>query len=79
MLCIKVMVCEHCVASNNCDTISQSVPNLYPSGQVLPSELQADLRSLQLDTEPLPADLTAYDLITDGDMEQLSLEIEKER
>lgn len=59
--------------------ISQSVPNLYPSGQVLPSELQADLRSLHLDSEPLPADLTAYDLITDGDMEQLSLEIEKER
>jgi hypothetical protein len=55
------------------------VPNLYAPGQVLPSELQSDLRSLQLDSEPLPADLTAYDLITDGDMEQLSLEIEKER
>jgi hypothetical protein len=62
-----------------CGTVSQPVPNLYPSGQVLPSELQADLCSLQLDSEPLPADLTAYDLITDGDMEQLSLEIEKER
>jgi hypothetical protein len=57
----------------------QSVPNLYAPSHVLPSELQPDLRSLQLDTEPLPADLTAYDLITDGDMEQLSLEIEKER
>lgn len=56
-----------------------SVPNLYTPSHVLPSELQPDLRSLQLDTEPLPADLTAYDLITDGDMEQLSLEIEKER
>jgi len=56
-----------------------SVPNLYAPSHVLPSELQPDLRSLQLDTEPLPADLTAYDLITDGDMEQLSLEIEKER
>lgn len=56
-----------------------SVPNLYPPSHVLPSELQPDLRTLQLDTEPLPADLTAYDLITDGDMEQLSLEIEKER
>jgi len=55
------------------------VPNLYPPSHVLPSELQPDLRTLQLDTEPLPADLTAYDLITDGDMEQLSLEIEKER
>jgi hypothetical protein len=57
----------------------QSVPNLYAPSHVLPSELQPDVRSLQLDTEPLPADLTAYDLITDGDMEQLSLEIEKER
>ena len=62
----------HCI-------LLQSVPNLYPAGQVLPCELQPDLRSLQLDSEPLPADLTAYDLITDGDMEQLSLEIEKER
>ncbi|PSN38096.1 Merlin [Blattella germanica] len=55
------------------------VPNLYPSGQVLPSELQADLRSLRLDSEPLPPELTSYDLIADGDMEQLSIEIEKER
>lgn len=62
-----------------CCSVSQPVPNLYQSGQVLPSELQADLRSLQLDSEPLPADLTAYDLIIDGDVEQLSLEIEKER
>ncbi|XP_067014771.1 merlin [Anabrus simplex] len=65
--------------SRNAYTNITPVPNLYPSGQVLPSELQADLRSLQLDSEPLPADLTSYDLITDGDMEQLSLEIEKER
>jgi hypothetical protein len=64
---------------HNCGVVFQPVPNLYPSGQVLPSELQADLHSLQLDSEPLPADLTAYDLLTDGDMEQLSLEIEKER
>ncbi|KAJ9594574.1 hypothetical protein L9F63_027442 [Diploptera punctata] len=35
--------------------------------------------SQNLDSEPLPADLNSYDLITDGDMEQLSLEIEKER
>lgn len=55
------------------------MPNLYAPSHVLPSELQPDLRSLQLDSEPLPTDLTAYDLITDGDMEQLSLEIEKER
>ncbi|XP_046738984.1 merlin isoform X1 [Diprion similis] len=55
------------------------VPNLFPSTQVLPSELQADLQTLQLDAEPLPADLTSYDLIADGDVDQLSLEIEKER
>ncbi|XP_076232180.1 ezrin/radixin/moesin family protein merlin isoform X3 [Calliopsis andreniformis] len=55
------------------------VPNLFPSTQVLPSNLQADLQTLQLDTEPLPADLTSYDLIADGDVDQLSLEIEKER
>ncbi|XP_076377578.1 ezrin/radixin/moesin family protein merlin isoform X2 [Megalopta genalis] len=56
-----------------------SVPNLFSSTQVLPSDLQADLQTLQLDTEPLPADLTSYDLIADGDVDQLSLEIEKER
>ncbi|XP_063216605.1 merlin isoform X2 [Bacillus rossius redtenbacheri] len=55
------------------------VPNYYPGGQVLPSELHADLCSLQVDAEPLPTDLTSYDLLTSGDMEQLSLEIEKER
>ncbi|XP_012279987.1 merlin isoform X2 [Orussus abietinus] len=55
------------------------VPNLFPSTQVLPSELQADLQTLQLDAEPLPTDLTSYDLIADGDVDQLSLEIEKER
>ncbi|XP_043262157.1 ezrin/radixin/moesin family protein merlin isoform X1 [Colletes latitarsis] len=55
------------------------VPNLFPSTQVLPSDLQADLQTLHLDTEPLPTDLTSYDLIADGDVDQLSLEIEKER
>ncbi|XP_012539993.1 merlin isoform X2 [Monomorium pharaonis] len=55
------------------------VPNLFPSTQVLPSDLQADLQTLQLDTEPLPPDLTSYDLIGDGDVDQLSLEIERER
>ncbi|XP_006559571.1 merlin isoform X2 [Apis laboriosa] len=55
------------------------VPNIFPSTQVLPSDLQADLQTLQLDTEPLPTDLTSYDLIADGDVDQLSLEIEKER
>ncbi|XP_011708005.1 PREDICTED: merlin isoform X4 [Wasmannia auropunctata] len=58
------------------------VPNLFPSTQVLPSDLQADLQTLQLEplhTEPLPPDLTSYDLIGDGDVDQLSLEIERER
>ncbi|CAG5079475.1 merlin [Cotesia glomerata] len=55
------------------------VPNIFPSTQVLPSDLQADLQTLQLDTDPLPTELTSYDLITDGDVDQLSLEIEKER
>ncbi|KAL0099400.1 hypothetical protein PUN28_020143 [Cardiocondyla obscurior] len=55
------------------------VPNLFPSTQVLPSDLQADLQTLQLDAEPLPSDLTSYDLIGDGDVDQLSLEIERER
>lgn len=52
--------------------------NLFPSTQVLPSDLQADLQNIQLDTEPLP-DLRSYDLIAEGDVDQLSLEIEKER
>nr|CAD7424557.1 unnamed protein product [Timema monikensis] len=43
------------------------------------NNISADLRSLQLDSDPLPTDLTSYDLVSDGDMEQLSLEIEKER
>lgn len=49
--------------------------NLYPSGTVL------DLQSLNLDPEPIltTPDLSSYDLIPDNDMEQLSLEIEKER
>lgn len=72
-----------------------AVPPLYPAGgQVLPSELQADLRALHLADATAaavasvgvgtvlttaPHDLNAYDLMADGDMEQLSLEIEKER
>lgn len=51
--------------------------NLFPSTQVLPSDLQADLQNIQLDAEPLP-DLRSYDLIAEGDVDQLSLEIEKE-
>ncbi|XP_011501430.1 PREDICTED: merlin isoform X2 [Ceratosolen solmsi marchali] len=55
------------------------VPNLFPSTQVLPSDLQADLQTLQLDSEPLSSEVNCYDLIADGDVDQLSLEIEKER
>ncbi|XP_008215084.1 merlin isoform X3 [Nasonia vitripennis] len=55
------------------------VPNLFPSTQVLPSDLQADLQTLQLDSEPLSSEVNCYDLIVDGDADQLSLEIEKER
>lgn len=54
------------------------MPNLFPSTQVLPSDLQADLETLQLDTES-STDLTTYDLITNGDVEEISKEIEKER
>lgn len=57
---------------------AQPVSNLFPSTQVLPSDLQADLQNIQLDAEPLP-DLRSYDLIAEGDVDQLSLEIEKER
>lgn len=59
-------------------TCLQPVSNLFPSTQVLPSDLQADLQNIQLDAEPLP-DLRSYDLIAEGDVDQLSLEIEKER
>lgn len=57
---------------------AQPVSNLFPSTQVLPSDLQADLQNIQLDAEPLP-DLRSYDLMAEGDVDQLSLEIEKER
>lgn len=54
---------------------NETVTNLYPPETVL------DLQSLQLDPEPTlsTTDLSSYDLIPDNDMEQLSLEIEKER
>ncbi|XP_043471527.1 merlin isoform X2 [Leptopilina heterotoma] len=55
------------------------VSNIFPSTQVLPSDLQADLQTLHLDAEPLSPELTSYDLIADGDVDQLSIEIEKER
>lgn len=54
---------------------NETVTNLYPPETVL------DLQSLQLDPEPTlsTTDLSSFDLIPDNDMEQLSLEIEKER
>lgn len=60
-------------------TITTQVPNLFPSTQILPSDLQADFQTLQLDDDHLTNDLNEYDLINDGDADQLSLEIEKER
>lgn len=59
----------------------QPVPGLYP-GPPLSPELPADLRTLPLESEPAPpspADLTSYELMAHADVDQLSLEIEKER
>lgn len=55
------------------------VPNLFPSTQILPSDLQADFQTLQLDNDQLSNELNEYDLINDSDVDQLSIEIEKER
>ncbi|XP_058800767.1 merlin isoform X1 [Phymastichus coffea] len=66
----------------NRNTYTSAIPpasNLFPSTQVLPSELQADLQTLHLESEPLTTEVHCYDLIADGDVDQLSLEIEKER
>lgn len=44
--------------------------------------MQTDLHALRLDSEcsnVSVSDLTSYDLVTESDMQQLSLEIEKER
>lgn len=71
-------MCVYLIVYQFCFIYQQPVPNLFPSTQVLPSDLQADM-TLQLDAEPLPPDLTSYDLIGDGDVDQLSLEIERER
>ncbi|XP_014233984.1 merlin [Trichogramma pretiosum] len=67
------------LSRNAYTTTITPVPNLFPSTQVLPSDLQADLQTLQLDSEQLSPDVNCYDLIADGDVDQLSLEIEKER
>ncbi|KAJ8667823.1 hypothetical protein QAD02_009486 [Eretmocerus hayati] len=67
------------LSRNAYTTTITPVPNLFPSTQVLPSDLQADLQTLQLDSEPLASEVHCYDLIADEDVDQLSLEIEKER
>lgn len=51
------------------------------------SDLQTDLQALhmpggELDTlsiDPLVSDMNSYELIVDGDIQQLSVEIEKQR
>ncbi|KAF7987274.1 hypothetical protein HCN44_003036 [Aphidius gifuensis] len=63
----------------NTTITTTTVPNLFPSTQILPSDLQADFQTLQLDNDQLTNDLNEYDLINDGDVDQLSIEIEKER
>lgn len=60
-----------------------SVPNLYTAASPI-LDIQTDLNNLNLDCDSnrpalSPSDLTSYDLITENDMQQLSLEIEKER
>ncbi|XP_020288661.1 merlin isoform X1 [Pseudomyrmex gracilis] len=67
------------LSRNTYTTTIPPVPNMFPSTQVLPPDLQADLQTLQLDGEHLSPDITSYDLIADGDVDQLSIEIEKER
>lgn len=58
---------------------------LFPSTCSLPTDLQTDLQTLHirepdpLTIEPIATDLTSYELMADGDIQQLSLEIEKER
>lgn len=62
-------------------TVASSVPGLYP-GPPLSPELPPEIRNLPLDPEPAPpspADLTSYELMAHADVDQLSLEIEKER
>ena len=54
----------------------QPVPNLLTSTQILPSDFQADLQTLQLESEPSTPEVHCYNLISD---DQLTLEIEKER
>lgn len=61
--------------------IFKNVQNMYPNPSPIMT-VQADFNALRLDSDPSPltvSDLTSYDLVTESDMQQLSLEIEKER
>lgn len=54
---------------------------MYPSHSPV-INIQTDLHALRLDSEATTLtvpDITSYDLVTETDMQQLSLEIEKER
>lgn len=54
---------------------------MYPTASPIMT-VQTDLNALRLDADPSGlsvSDLTSYDLVTETDMQQLSLEIEKER
>ncbi|KAK7580608.1 hypothetical protein V9T40_001237 [Parthenolecanium corni] len=61
--------------------INSNVQNMYPTASPIMT-VQTDLNALRLDADPSGlsvSDLTSYDLVTETDMQQLSLEIEKER
>ncbi|XKL64548.1 hypothetical protein PGB90_004634 [Kerria lacca] len=61
--------------------INTNVQNIYPSPSPI-LNIQTDLHALRLDSDASTlsvSDLTSYDLISESDMQQLSLEIEKER
>ncbi|XP_077290082.1 ezrin/radixin/moesin family protein merlin isoform X2 [Arctopsyche grandis] len=79
----------HFLSRNTTTPLAQTpIPSiLFPSSCSLPTDLQTDLESLhisgrELDTlgmEPLVTELTSYELMGDGDIQELSLEIEKQR
>lgn len=75
---------------NNGNIFVQSVSSLYSVSSSSVLDLPADLHALRLNANspslsiphsspPAHIDLPSYDFIADNDMEQLSLEIEKER
>lgn len=57
------------------------MPGLYP-GPPLSPEIPQEIRALPLEPEPAPPspnDLNSFELMAHADVDQLSLEIEKER